>query len=152
MTRRSSHRLLPVQTDAAIVPDAIKALDARVVHVELDVKLLLDEVDESKRGERIEDAAGLERRVVAEIVRRLAGQVRDENKLTDRVFHILHDSNSLSVFRLELSSAVVCRIRQRAKAGCDKSGRVQLLAQLPAGAASARTPAASAALTAGAIT
>ena len=48
--------MLPRYATSDVV-DAIEMLDARVVHIELDVKFLLEEADEVDEREGIENAA-----------------------------------------------------------------------------------------------
>ena len=71
-TAESASRALPrplARDERRDVLDAVEGVDAGLVRFELDAELLLDEADQAERRQRIEDAAGPQRRVVAQVGR-----------------------------------------------------------------------------------
>ena len=70
--------------------DGIEALDGCVVDVELDCEFLFKERNQRHRAERIEDSTRLQRCVVAQVRRRLAGELRRQDKRANGLFDVVH--------------------------------------------------------------
>jgi hypothetical protein len=101
-----SHGPLPCYGCGDVL-DPIETLDAGVVDVQLDMELLLDELYESERGERIQNAACLKRCVVFEVVWRLARQVGRQNELPNCFLDVVHQDATLPY----ISAALPLRYR-----------------------------------------
>lgn len=77
------------------VLDSIELLDARVVNVKFNAVLFRHEADEPQGPEGIQDAACQQRRVVAQVVLRLAREIVRDDEVAERVLDVFHKEMSL---------------------------------------------------------
>src|SRR5438270_10768377 len=76
---RALRRLLLAGDQLDDLADGVEMVDARLVSFNGDAEPLLDEDDELQCADRVEDAAGDERRLFGQIVRVFAGQELSED-------------------------------------------------------------------------